>query len=443
MRRLVFFALLASTPAAAGDFVLVAVHPDAAAQPPSGRTLLTLKAWNGRLYAGYGDYGNNTGPIGIRAFDPATAAFGPLLLDQATEAIHLYREVADQLLAPHTDPLAGESTGGFAQGTPGAPDDGWRDRLLVTGVHFYDVSMFTDSEVYLVGSRGSAAAVWRSDDRGATFPDSPVLSQTPPTGFSRYYFAGIHAGLLYVQASGFDASKVWDGLSWSDGPDLVPEGGVGWHPERFAEEMVYQASHAGLGASLLYTFDGSLARRLLAPPVYDFAVDGSELWAITARFVPVPDSSSGGYYEPEAIVRTTDLCSFTELTRAVPADARSLVPHGGALHLGGREARLFAWSDPLAPSIAAPPFELRRLKAVKRGSDVALVAESLLAPGGCETYTALVADTARAATIEDFAPFAAGLSSATWTHPEAVDDGLSHSYLLYATSPHGDGPTGR
>src|SRR5262245_22692826 len=52
---------------------------------PTGRTIATLVAFRGRIYAGYGDYGANTGPISICGFDPASAQFDHAF-DSATEA---------------------------------------------------------------------------------------------------------------------------------------------------------------------------------------------------------------------------------------------------------------------------------------------------------------------------------------------------------------------
>ena len=40
-----------------------------------GRTLNFLKHWNGAIYAGYGDYGTNTGPIAITPFALSTDQF--------------------------------------------------------------------------------------------------------------------------------------------------------------------------------------------------------------------------------------------------------------------------------------------------------------------------------------------------------------------------------
>ena len=62
--------------AGASQFALVGTHPQASQQPTvRGRTLNFLKHWNGAIYAGYGDYGTNTGPVAITPFSLSSNQF--------------------------------------------------------------------------------------------------------------------------------------------------------------------------------------------------------------------------------------------------------------------------------------------------------------------------------------------------------------------------------
>src|SRR5689334_2349445 len=98
------FAILATSVASAATFDLVAVHPEVALQTTYyGDHIATLKPFNGRLYAGYGDYGANTGPIAVRAYDPTLGAFTDPMLSSATEAIYIYRNINGNLYAPNID----------------------------------------------------------------------------------------------------------------------------------------------------------------------------------------------------------------------------------------------------------------------------------------------------------------------------------------------------
>ena len=97
-----------SARAQSATFQLLGTHPDAAAQGSAdGKVLTTLEALNGKMYVGYGDYGANTGPINIRAWDPATESFTPSRLTSLTESIWTYRLLNGKLYAPNNDTSAG------------------------------------------------------------------------------------------------------------------------------------------------------------------------------------------------------------------------------------------------------------------------------------------------------------------------------------------------
>src|SRR4051794_3154575 len=58
--------------------VLRTVNEWAASQPTAwGKPLMELRAWKGRVYAGYGDYDGNTGPIQIASIGEGDNAFQP------------------------------------------------------------------------------------------------------------------------------------------------------------------------------------------------------------------------------------------------------------------------------------------------------------------------------------------------------------------------------
>lgn len=67
-RSLPAVVMVTATPAAAvsapgAQWLLLGTHPQAASQPTAiGQRILDLELLKGRLYAGFGDYGANTGP---------------------------------------------------------------------------------------------------------------------------------------------------------------------------------------------------------------------------------------------------------------------------------------------------------------------------------------------------------------------------------------------
>ncbi len=95
--------------AQADQFELVGTHPQASQQPTvRGRTLNFLKHWNGAIYAGYGDYGANTGPIAITPFALSTGQFAAQPAFSAnTEELQVFRALNGNLYAPSIDPRPG------------------------------------------------------------------------------------------------------------------------------------------------------------------------------------------------------------------------------------------------------------------------------------------------------------------------------------------------
>ena len=340
----------------AAPFHLVATHPDAAVQATTtGKMLSTLMPFNGKLYAGYGDYDpQNTGPIGIRAFDPTSGQFTEQLLKRPqsphgaeTNALLMFREIGGRLYAPHIDPWPdpppqGE-LGGYSLGIAGGPGAGdtWTDHRVVQGIHLFDMATFDGTDLWLVGSSGVNAVAWRKRDQTSDWELS--LSVPPQRGGAGARFYAIHAynGKLYTQGQELDpswgphaVSKVFDGNSWSDGPSLGG-GYVGnmWHPETFAGEMVYDRVRGGQ-AGRISKFNGT--RTTLAYPdpavtFYDYTIDGDTLYALLTD---------------GRIMKTKDLAAWTLLDTA-PATARSLGVLDHTLYAGATAAQLYRYNVPL------------------------------------------------------------------------------------------------
>ena len=335
----VLIALFAVGAAQAGEFTFLGTHVDAAAQSTStGRNLHTLQPFNGKIYAGFGDYGANTGPIGIRPFNPTTNAFGSRLLNSGTEAIYIYRNIGGKLYAPHIDPLAGESSGGFAVGTASGGNETWADRFPVTALHMYDITSYTGSDLWMAGSQGNNATAWRSMDGGTTWSIARQLAPVTAS-FVRFYGIGNYAGSLYLQSSDRADSEVFDGTSWTAGPDLTPNGGYMWQPSEFAGKLVYKVSH---WLSPLYGFDGTQASIILNPTgsgggsggtprgIYDYAIADGLIYTLGV----------------DNLVRySSDLSNWTLLPDAAPTVGRSLTVLNGRLYVGGTDSGLYAYSQ--------------------------------------------------------------------------------------------------
>lgn len=202
---------------------VVGTSPYAAAQPsPRGRTIGDLALDNGRLYAAYGDYADNTGPIQVAAFDPGTRTFGPSELTVPTEQISVYRTIGGSLYAPMTDPtLSFTSKVGYATNSTGA----WTNQFNAPMVHTYDVATLTGQDRWMAGasvyppstSSGGAAA-WRSTDGGVTWSMVARDTSAVETGYERYYWMAAVGGQMWMQArdvTGGAPLRSFNGTSWS------------------------------------------------------------------------------------------------------------------------------------------------------------------------------------------------------------------------------------
>lgn len=315
------------------SFTVVGVHPKAAAQPTaSGREIVALFPWKGKLYAGYGDYGANTGPISIMAFDPVTRIFTEEWIAN-TEAVFNYRVIRGKVYAPAIDRRLYSEPGDYTiLDTTGI----WSNQNCGSTTHAYDVVSLTNKDIWIVGSQDVNAAAFRSTDDGKTW--KTALRDTAISGksgdFSRFYFAGVLDGKLYVQARDYygslhPTSKVFDGNQWSDGPDLFPgsRGSLGCRPDNFAGKLLYRTWQMGQ-SSRLFVFDGSSAKWLDSMWVFDVAIDSGYCYALV-------DSGYGTI----TVKRTNDLRTWTRLVR-VPVGSKSLAVLNGKIYIGTNDSRL-------------------------------------------------------------------------------------------------------
>lgn len=322
-----------------GTFSLVAIHPEAAAYPTLGNSLVGLTPWNGRLYTGYGHWLEYTGifDFPIRAYDPTTNQLVSSWITHA-EAVWNYRAIGTKLYAPLTDPT-GEVD--YAVGEP------WQDRNAINGTkRLFDIATLS-GDLFMVGSSGPDAVAWRSRDGGQTWQESlRVPKQDPLDSETHFTFAMVLSGKLFVQAFGIghsgahSNSKVFDGTAWSNGPNLLPDWlSKGWKPTPFAGKIVYLSGDPENPSTALMTFDGVQVRRIEAPfRVWDFFVSNSYIYALVVE----PRSPS---WAP-VVRRTTDLITWTDVATP-PNETHSIAVLNRYLYAGASGGRLFKYSEPV------------------------------------------------------------------------------------------------
>ena len=316
-----------STPAGAETTLpaatFVGTHPYAADQPTAnGKALRDLQVHGGKVWAGYGDYNANTGPITLAGYDPTTGGFEAGFTSD-TEAVLNLRNIGGELVAPSTDP---RQRADFAISGP------WRESRPLGATHVYDAATLNGADRWMVGSQGADAVAWRSIDGGTTWSES--LRIGPSSGavgdYARFYFAAIVGGKLYVQAvnamSGPQAkANAFDGSTWSNAPSIVPVGSVGWAPIAFGGGVAFHSyGHGTLGN--IFFFDGKRVRTIGAG--YDVHVAAGSLWLLDGAGL---------------IQRTSDLVNWATVGTA-PSNARSLAVDAGTIYVGTTTAEL--WSLP-------------------------------------------------------------------------------------------------
>lgn len=314
------------------SFEFLGTHPNASQMPgdSTARELRKIVPFNGKLYFAYGDedYNNNvgTGPIQVTPYDLGTENF-VYEWTAETEAIDNFVEINGNLYLPivdfhhPTDDFS--STNSYDVLVPG---QGWSTGYSTDDfVHAFDIASLNGTDLYLVGGYGSSgisAKVDKSTDGGTTWEN--VLEEEPQGTYARYYSGGVYQQKLYVQADVWGNlhpnSKVYDGVSWTNGPQLNLVTNFGQHPQEFAGYMVYWGRPGNL-----MRFDGTNAPISIRDSYKDYTVNDNILYYL---------ESDGEIYS------TTDLSNWSFVANA-PTGASSIGVLGNYLYIGTTDSKLY------------------------------------------------------------------------------------------------------
>lgn len=210
--------------------MLVATSSIAAAQATAvGQELHQVTVYDGRLYASYGDYGANTGPIDVISLDLANTAAG--FTSEATlhtEETWLYRNAGSRQFVSYIDPQ------GYGDGTQGqlaiaATPGTWRIVTNVTPVPIHVMACCETADgIFLFGAANEpdppngGATVWRSTDDGATWTVS-LAPRPDPTNGARFYAPMLYGDVIETQlVTSPTVVYRWEGASWSVVADQAP-----------------------------------------------------------------------------------------------------------------------------------------------------------------------------------------------------------------------------
>lgn len=310
------------------SFTELATHPQASAQSTDqGKTLNNLRIFDGKLFAAYGDYNANTGPIDINPFDLNSGTFDGVALSVPSEALGTWKEINGKLYTPTIDPTcSGTCSAGYAVYTPGS---GWEMQTPVNAEHIFDIETLTGTDIWLFGSAGGATSTaWRSTDGGANFSVAQTYENEPGSdNTERYYWGAAMDGKMYMQSdySGHqNPVQIFDGTNWTTGTtDLLCRVGNGGATPR---SVVFAGRIVCSDSGQITKFDGSSVTQQswYTTPSYpgcnsseaQLSIYNNSYYAL-CRFW-----NGNGGYDPATLIKSNDLASFSTL-EGLPSSAAS------------------------------------------------------------------------------------------------------------------------
>ena len=315
-------------------FSFVANHPYAIKQPTYlGRTIQQLQAYEGVIYAGYGDWYHNTGPVRICKLIPASKRF-VCEFTQTTEMISRFRVLNGKLYSISIDPMPPNQYGhayavqslGLWTGVPAYKLGG----LIKYPFHPYDINIFNgdlwtfSDRIDVNNKKVQNPTAWRSRNTGITWAALLELPLLPPP--SALCFGEIYKSKLYVQAASLfckpveSFSRVYDGTKWTTGPSLIPTSQATRKTGIFTNRMVM------IHNDKLYSFDGTKVVRKFNSGIFDYTIDGSTLYVLR---------------QDGKTCRTSNLKSL-ECFDIAPKTARSIEVLNNVMYVGTTLGNIFS-----------------------------------------------------------------------------------------------------
>lgn len=332
------FMLVNSLAAPGGANLIGVVQPAAAQTTTTGKSVVALHEWRGRIYTGFGDYSANTGPISITSYDTTTRQF-VTEGSAATEAIYIYRELGGKLFAPAIDSRGADLA--FAD-APGQ----WENVSGVGTTHAYDMTEL-GGMLWMSGSVGKIATVWSSADGGNTWQTSLSIPGSSPTVVARFYFIATYQGKIYVQAaeggSPQNVAYAYDPTtaSWNPAPAItIHETHFAWgrKPLEFNGYLLLLENESLSGPSGIIKYDGT-ART--TENRYTTSVGGGVYYDYT-----ISDGYLYGLRFDGTVGRTKDLVVWENVATGPKENryrgaGRSIAVFGSKIYLGTYDSKLY------------------------------------------------------------------------------------------------------
>ena len=342
-------------------------HPHAIQQRTAlGKTLADTRGWHGRVYFTYGDFEENTGPIVISSYDPASRTWqdhpigyrdpttGTMKTADAfaTHVIERFIPIGDGLWAPAGQPdfrpFGSSAAPEYAIGS--ATHEWSQVDIAPDSIHVTDAVERAPGEVLLTGSgvfhdRGTApdgpllagGYVWRSVNGGPFTQIFPTWGTKPSEDNVDRSGAWIHGAALDGIAYLLEASWIYTVDAGPMSCCTVPPLGQFLRPVAFAGRLVF----ADLGQ--LFAFDGTtltnLEFRLFeSRGRYQGSPQSLSLFQATERHLLAVNKDGH-------VMMTDDLETWRCIGQA-PDDAASIGSLDGVVYFGGIEGRVYSFEQP-------------------------------------------------------------------------------------------------
>jgi len=347
--------LLVASPLLAANLTLIGTHPTSplTAFP----TIHTLKAFEGRIYLGYGEWVfNDSFPaVGIASFDPASNIFH-LEFSANTDSIGIFREINGVLYAPSIDSTLYAGSADYSYRAGGV----WRDSAPAGMLHALDVATVDGSDLWLVGSKypnetsPTGPAVYRSADGGRSWQDLTIQSTT---GDPRYYWGFPLRGRFHVRDTYYNGTN---GTRTAAAPYLHFNRAT---PMRDGTNDFIVGVTGWLSGSgeplkrLLVTFDGQTWRTIRAGNiVYHFTVSGSNLFTLETN----APANANALWTASAVTPSSAVWQRLDFNN-VPPNAKAIEVLDGVVYVADTQGQLWAGRLDGAAIPASPPSTVNEL----------------------------------------------------------------------------------
>lgn len=221
----------------------------------AGQRVSALAVVDGDVWAAYGDYGANDGPIHAQRLNPATLAWNEDAFAMQTEESVVPIEMVDgRLVVAHRDPV-GASLDTYSERSTGGA---WSSQQFTGADSEAPVHVFHMVEhegvLWACGARdaATAATVWASDDGGATW----AVSRSGSDPDSRFYTMAVVGDALLVQEAAAEDVQRWtDADGWTvdaEHPAIVDSDGSSLPGFAWRDGWIMRAD---LGSWLIYVTD--------------------------------------------------------------------------------------------------------------------------------------------------------------------------------------------